>query len=312
MPLDPQAKTLLDQFAAAGAPALEHLSPTQAREVYGAIEALHGPPPPMHHVEDRAIPGPAGDIPVRIYRPRDTSPLPALVYFHGGGWVIGSLDSHDGVCRALAKEADCVVVSVDYRLAPEHRFPAAPEDAYAATCWVSAHASEVGADPVRIAVGGDSAGGNLAAVVALMARDRGAPALVFQLLIYPAVDSRFDTSSHEENAEGYFLTRGAMKWFWDHYAPGDTDRRSPYAAPLRAEHLGGLPPALVLTAEFDPLRDEGEAYARRLSEAGVAAEAIRYDGMFHGFFGLTAVIDRSREAISTTGRALRNAFAARR
>jgi acetyl esterase len=262
-------------------------------------------------VENRTIPGPDGPIPVRIYTPTGSGPHPLLVFFHGGGFVICSLDSHDGLCRALANEAACVVMSVDYRLAPEAKFPAAPEDCYAATCWAVAHAGEIGADPARVAIGGDSAGGNLTAVTALMARDRGGPALACQLLIYPVTDYAFDTGSYTENAEGYMLTRAAMRWFWGHYLDSESDGTNPLASPLRATDLSDLPPAFVITAEFDPLRDEGEAYAARLREAGVSVELVRHDGMFHGFVSMFAILDQGKQALANASQQLRSAFAAR-
>ena len=273
--------------------------------------ALAGEPESIARIENRTVPGPAGQIPVRIYTPVGTAPFPVLVYFHGGGWVIGNLDTHDGICRSLANRVGCLVVSVDYRLAPEHRFPAAPEDCYAATRWLAEHAGSLGGDKGRIAVGGDSAGGNLAAVVALMARDRGGPKLAFQLLVYPATDTDFETRSYRENSEGYFLTRADMVWFWNHYAPRDEDRRNPYAAPLRAASLRGLPPALVITAEFDPLCDDGNAYAARLREDGVPVRLSQQDGLIHGFFQMGAVIDRGRASVDEASRALKDAFATR-
>ena len=214
------------------------------------------------------IPGPDGPLGVRIYAPDAAAPLPVLVYFHGGGWVLGNLDTSDAQCRSLTNAIGCVTVSVDYRLAPEARFPAAVEDCYAATRWVADNASELGCDSKRVAVGGTSAGANLAAVVPLMARDRGHPSLAYQVLVYPITDGSMDTSSYRENAEGYFLTAGAMAWFWKHYINDDRDRSHPYAAPLNAADLSGLPPALVITAEYDPLRDEGEAYARENARGG--------------------------------------------
>jgi acetyl esterase/lipase len=310
MPLDPQVKTLLDQVAAMGAPELHTLSVAEARVALAAMAALQGEPQSVARVENRALPGPAGEIPVRIYSPAGHAPLPVLVYFHGGGWVLGNLDSHDGVCRSLANAAGCIVVSVDYRLAPEHKFPAAADDSYHATLWVAANAAAIGGDPNRVAIGGDSAGGNLTAVVALIARDRGKPALVHQLLIYPATDAAYDTASCRENAAGYFLTKDAMHWFWNHYLPSTDRGREPYASPLRAESLQGLPPALVITAEFDPLRDEGEAYAARLREAGVPVTLTRYDGMVHGFFGMGALLDQAKTAVAEAAGALRAAFAA--
>jgi acetyl esterase len=259
-------------------------------------------------MEERALPGPEGDVLVRIYWPQGEGPHPCLVYFHGGGFVIGSLDTHDGTCRTLCNGGGCVVVSVDYRMAPENPFPAAPEDCYAITRWVAENAASLDADATRLAVGGDSAGGNLAAVVALMARERQGPVLCFQLLIYPVTDCAFDTPSYSENAEGYFLTQGHMKWFWQQYLKDPSDGAHPHASPLRADDLGSLPPALCITAEFDPLRDEGEAYAARLREAGVAVTTSRYDGMFHGFFGMGLVLDRARDAVEEACAALRSAY----
>ncbi len=311
MPLDPQAKAVLDQFASMGGPQLHEMSVAQARELILGMVALGGEPESIARIENRTVPGPAGQIPVRIYTPVGTAPFPVLVYFHGGGWVIGNLDTHDGICRSLANRVGCLVVSVDYRLAPEHPFPAAPEDCYAATRWLAEHAGSLGVDKGRIAVGGDSAGGNLAAVVALMARDRGGPKLAFQLLVYPATDTDFETRSYRENSEGYFLTRADMVWFWNHYAPRDEDRRNPYAAPLRAASLRGLPPALVITAEFDPLRDDGAAYAARLREDGVPVRLSQQDGLIHGFFQMGAVIDRGRASVDEASRAVKDAFATR-
>ena len=262
-------------------------------------------------MEDRAIPGPGPEIPVRIYTPDGRGPFPLLVWFHGGGWVIGDLETADGTARRLAAQAGCVVVSVDYRLAPEARFPAAPEDCYAAAQWVAGNAGSINADPGRIAVGGDSSGGNLAAVVSLMARDRGGPPLVFQLLVYPVTSRDLDTGSYRQNGDGYVLGRDAMKWYWDLYLADDADASNPYAAPLLAKDLSGLPPALVITAEFDPLRDEGEAYAQRLQAAGVTATGSRYGGMMHGFFGMPAFLDKGGQAVAEASAALKEAFSAK-
>jgi len=308
MPLDPQAKFLLDQLTAQGGLGVEDMTPVEARK---AFEAMRMPFPgePVAGIENRSIAGPAGALPVRIYTPQAAGvPAPAVVYFHGGGWVIGSLETHDNLCRAIANRARAVVVSVDYRLAPEHRFPAAAEDCYAAAHWVAGHGAEIGVDGERIAVAGDSAGGNLAAVVALMARNLGGPALRQQTLIYPVTDADFDTRSYRDNAEGYMLTRDAMRWFWDHYVP-DTERRSDaYASPLRAEKFGELPRALVLTAEYDPLRDEGEAYGARLRDAGVSTEMSRYDGQIHGFASMLDMLDAGKRAVDQIGAALRAAL----
>jgi acetyl esterase len=308
MALDPQARKVLDQIAAIGAPDLHTLPVAQARSAMEQMVGLQGAVEAVAHVEDRPLPGPAGPIPIRVYAPEGPRPLPALVYFHGGGWVLGSLETHDALCRTLANAAGCALVSVDYRLAPEHPFPAAPEDAYAATRWIAENAGTIGIDAQRIAVGGDSAGGNLAAVVALLARERGGPRLVHQLLIYPATDAACDTASHRDNAQGYLLTTEAMAWFWNHYCPDRARRGDWRASPLRAGDLRGLPPAHVITAEFDPLRDEGEAYAARLRAAGVPVRLERYDGMIHGFVSMGAVIATGRRAIREAVAELRAAF----
>ena len=266
-------------------------------------------PIPVADVDDRTIPGPAGDLPVRVYRPADGTGNPGIVYFHGGGWTICSLQTHDQSCRRLAAETGAVVVSVDYRLAPEHKFPAAAEDAYAATRHDAAQADELGSDPTRLAVAGDSAGGNLAAVVAQMARDQGGPELVFQLLVYPVVDGTREHPSFAENGEGYFLTADQMRWYWEQYTDRPSDRTEPYASPIVADDLSGLPPAMVVTAEFDPLRDEGEAYADALEAAGVPVTAHRAPGMFHGFYALSGVLDGATEANDLAHEVLRKAFA---
>jgi len=308
MPLLPAVQLILDQVKAMGTPELETLEVPEARATMAALAVLQGEPLPVESVENRTIPGPAGAIPVRVYTPAGHGPRPILVYFHGGGWVLGSLDTHDGTSRSLATGAGCIVVSVDYRLAPEHKFPAAAEDAYAATRWVAEHAASLGGDPARIAVGGDSAGGNLTAVVSLMARDRGGPPLAFQLLIYPVTAAPSENASYRDNATGYFLTAAAMHWFWGHYTHGGADDANPYAAPLRASDLTRLPPAFVITAEYDPLRDEGEAYAKRLRDAGVAVQSKRYPGIIHGFFGMGAVIPEAQAAVDDATAALRAAW----
>lgn len=308
MPLDPQARFVLDQLAAQGGLDLTALSPADAR---AAFEKMRLPLPvePVARAEDRSIPGPAGAIPVRVYAAEGVStPAPALVYFHGGGWVIGSLESHDPFCRALANRTGAVIVSADYRLAPEARYPAAAEDCYAVTRWVAENGAGLGIDGTRLAVGGDSAGGNLAAAVALMARDRKGPALRHQLLIYPVTDADFDTTSYRDNADGYMLTREGMQWFWNHYVPDAAQRREPYAAPLRAADLAGLPPATVQTAEFDPLRDEGEAYAARLRDAGIETTLTRYDGQIHGFAAMFEIFDAGKRALEESATALRRAL----
>jgi acetyl esterase len=308
VPLDPPLAAFLDNLAAAGAKPLQELSVEEARRVVEESAAgMFGPVDAVGLVAERAIPGPNGPIRLRVYEPEGDRPFPVLVYFHGGGWVVGSLDTHDGVCRALARLTPCVVVSVDYRLAPGHRFPEPFEDAWAATAWTAEHAASIGGDPGRIAVGGDSAGGNLAAAVALRARDRGLP-LAFQLLVYPVCDYDLDTGSYLEHATGYWLTRDAMRWYWEHYLGPDGDGADPCASPLRAGELAGVAPALVITAEFDPLLDEGEAYARRLEQAGIEVTLSRYAGMIHGFFRMRAVTDRTQDALEEAAAALGAAF----
>jgi len=310
MPLDPQTKLVLAALTGAGVPDPWTLEPATFRAQVRAMRVA-APEVPIGRVESREIPGPASRIPIRIYTPleRRAGPLPVLAFFHGGGFVIGDLDSHDGTCRELANGAGCAVVAVDYRLAPEAKFPAAAEDCYAATRWIAENAGELGVDRERIAVGGDSAGGNLAAVTALLARDRRGPRLAHQLLVYPVADCAFDTRSYLENAEGYFLTREMMRWFWHHYLEKPEQAEDPYASPLRAPTLSGVAPATVITAEYDPLRDEGEAYAARLRQAGVSTSLTRYDGMIHGFFGMGAVIARAKDAVTQAAAELRKALA---
>jgi acetyl esterase len=306
--LDPQARTLLDQLETLGAPPMSEQTPEEARAGFALLAAIAGPAEEPVPTDDRSVPGPAGDIPVRIYRPRADEALPVVVYFHGGGFVIGDIATHDTTCQRLAAGVRAVVVSVDYRLAPEHHFPAAVVDCEAATAWVSAHASELGGDAARLAVAGDSAGGNLSAVVARRARDAGGPPIAFQLLVYPATDMTCALPSHAENGTGYLLDSDAIGWFLDNYLTG-ADRRQPDASPLFVDDLSGLPPAFVLTAEFDPLRDEGEAYAERMRQAGVPVETSRYDGMIHGFYGLDSIFDSAKKATAETVSALRDALA---
>ena len=296
MPLDEQTAAILKKAAAAGLPSLEDQSPDAAREQMAALSmAIRRDD--VESVSERTVPGPDGDIPVRIYHPSPGDILPVVAFFHGGGWVIGDLETHDGLCRALANRSRSCVVAVHYRLAPEHAYPAAADDCYAVTEWLSASAAEIGGDGTRLAVCGDSAGGNLAAVVALMARDRDGPSLRAQALVYPVTDYNFETSSYRKNATGYGLTRSAMRWFWNHYV-SDADRaREPYASPLRAETHARLPTAFVSTAEYDPLRDEGQAYARRLEAAGVPVELAQYDGMAHGFLRQLGILERADVAM---------------
>ena len=312
MPFTAATEVLLKARTEAGMAELHTLSAPEARVQMQRMREAMGPvePEAVARVEDRSIPGPAGEIPLRIYWPEGDGPHPLLVFFHGGGWVIGDLDSHDGSCHSLTNAARCCVVSVGYRLAPEHRYPAPAEDCFAATRWVVEHADELGADASRVAVGGDSAGGNLAAVVALMARDRGGPTLHSQILAYPVTDYGFDTASYGANGDGsYGLSDSAMRWYWDLYLSAPEDGAQPYASPLRAEDLSGLPRALVITAEYDPLRDEGEPYAQRLTAAGTTTTYTCYEGVVHGFLGQADAVTEGRQAIEQIASELASAFA---
>jgi acetyl esterase len=305
MALDINVRALLDQMKAAALPKIWELAPPAARAAM-KTRLLAGKETPIGEIRNLTIPGPAQDIALRTYTPLDAKAamLPGLVFFHGGGFVIGDLDTHDDLCRLLANGSFCRVVSVDYRLAPEHPFPAAVEDCYAATKWVAEHASEIGiAGP--IAVGGDSAGGNLAAVVAQLAKTQG-PALAFQLLIYPVTQlGGPEMPSMEENAKGYFLERESMQWFTRMYCPDAAMQADPRMSPLRAKDLSGLPPAYVATAGFDPLRDEGKAYADKLDAAGVSVTYVNYPGMIHGFFSLRGLIPKAREAVAAASAAVK-------
>jgi acetyl esterase len=280
----------------------------QARDALVQMRELAGPPEPIES-DDYSIDGPGGELRVRLYRPDAPRPLPMLVYFHGGGFVCGSLDTIDGPLRALANRSGCAIASVDYRLAPEHVFPAAFEDAVSATEWLCSEA-ELGLDPARVAVGGDSCGGGLAAAVALAARDRGGPAIAFQFLIYPMLDPDCTSASQWSFGQGFLVTRDDLRWFWDHYLATPEAGRSPWASPLLASDFVGLPPALIVTAEFDPLRDEGEAYAAALRAANVPVQLIRLEGMIHACFQMAGVIDRSQRLLETAAAALRDALTA--
>ncbi|MEO8972762.1 MAG: alpha/beta hydrolase [Ktedonobacteraceae bacterium] len=308
MPLNPQVALLIQ--AEANTPEMHTLSAEDARrQVLLSVAALEGEKEPVKSVEDRKIPGSGGSIPVRIYTPDGEGPLPILMYFHGGGWVLCNLDTHDSICRSLANLVGCIVVSVDYRLAPEHKYPAAVEDCYAATGWIAQNATALGGDSTRIAVGGDSAGGNLAAVVTLIARDENGPSLMFQLLIYPVTDYYVPgTPSYIENQEGYLLTREDMIWYFGQYLSNQDEAQDPHVSPLKAPDLSHLPPAMVITAEFDLLRDEGEAYAQRLQEAGVPVILKRYNGLIHGLFGKDDGIEQAIQAQMDAANALRGAF----
>jgi acetyl esterase len=299
MTLDPKVRELLDLSAEAPPIAtvpvdvMRGEAPSQMAALFrmGLVST------PVAAVEDRFIPGPAGDLPVRVYTPEGLGPFPLVVFFHGGGWVLGDLDTHDPFCRALCSGTGCVVISVGYRLAPEHPFPTALDDALAATRWVGEHAAEVGGDPERIALAGDSAGGNLSAVTALRIRNEGGPTLRGQLLIYAAVGYHTPpTPSYSENAEGYGLTRESAVWFWGQYLADESQAANPHAAPLLAPDLRGLPPALVITAEYDVLRDEGERYVERLRASGVPARLSRYDGVHHRFAEMIGILDQAGQA----------------
>jgi acetyl esterase len=313
MALDPQVQEVIKLVIKSGRPAYNTLSPKDARQLFRETRPASTPTPPeIDAVKNVTAEGPGGPIPLRVYRPAGVASgtaLPALVFYHGGGWVIGDLDTHDVQCRQITAEAGITVVAVDYRLAPEHKFPASVDDAWAATRWVIAHGSELGIDPRRIAVGGDSAGGNLAAVVALLARDEGnTPAIALQVLVYPVTDLAGESKSYGDFADGYLLTRDSMRWFKNHYLKSSSDADDWRASPLRAASLAGLPPALVITAGFDPLRDEGAAYAARMTEAGGLVDYICYGGMIHGFMPMGKLIDTGNRAISHVAASLRQAL----
>jgi acetyl esterase len=307
----PQVQTFLSLYDSLDVPDFSDVGPARARELF---EQLHTTDPgiEVERVEDRTVDGPAGDVPVRMYDPgTGGSNRPLLVYAHGGGWVIGSVETHDGPCRKLAATTGYPVVSVDYRLAPEHPFPAGLRDYYAALRWASDVAPEFGADPEQLVVAGDSAGGNLAAAAALHARDHDGPAIAHQLLVYPVTGDATETGAYEENADGYFLTAEQMGWFRDQYFASTIDEGNAYALPRRAADLSGLPPATVLTAGFDPLRDDGAAYADRLAEAGVPVEHRNYEAMIHGFFSMISEpvdLDRSHAVYDDVASELQTAL----
>ncbi len=308
MPLDPQLQAMRDQRERDNVPPLYTMALAEARaEDLASIRATGGEPEPVHEVTNLTIAGPGGELALRLYRPAGEGPLPALLYFFGGGWVLGTIDTADGVSRSLANASGALVVVAGYRLAPEHPFPAAIDDCYAAVRWVAGHAAEIGADPARLAVGGDSAGGNLAAAVALRAR-AGGPALAGQLLVYPNTDQLADDQSMRDSGDPFLFNRHSVAWYRRHYLTNPGDAANPLASPLRAESLAGLPPALVITAEYDPLRDQGEAYARRLAGDGVEVELSRYPGMAHGFFTMAGTVDASGAAIAQAASRLRAWF----
>jgi len=314
MTINPDAAKVVELIIASGRPPYPTIGHVAAREIFVASRAILQPDPsPVAEVRDLTARGPAGPIPLRLYRGEgadSNSPQPALIYYHGGGWVLGNLDSHDSVCRDIANAAQCTVISVDYRLAPEAKFPAAADDAIAAAQWIHDNAADLGIDRSRLAVGGDSAGGNLSAVVALHARDNGGPKLKLQVLIYPSVDLSSVYPSYEEHAEQLPLTRATMDWFVDLYLRGrEQDAKDWRASPLHAASLVGLPPAFVITAAMDPLRDEGEAFARALLAAGVPVEVKRFDGQIHGFLTMGRIVKDSQVAIADIATELRKAFA---
>jgi len=307
--LDPEIQSIVDQMAAAPGPP-GHLVPVdQARAANDHDAAImSGPGEEVAEVREITVPGPGGPIPVRVFRPAGEGPLPLVAYAHGGGWVIGSLDGFDPLCRALANASGALIASIGYRLAPEHPFPAGLDDVRAAVPWLAENARELGGDPDRLAIAGDSAGANLATVTARRLRDEGGPPLRFQALVYPVCDSGLDTPSYRESGDGFGLTALGMQRYWELYLDG-ADGRRPDASPLQAEDLAGLPPAFVLTVDHDVLRDEGEAYARALEAAGVPVELRRYDGAIHGFFRWMAKSQLSRQAVAEVGGALREALA---
>lgn len=311
--LDKEAEAYLAAVKAANRPDYSTMTPEEARKLYKDTRGAVTPEPPeMSEVDNIAAPGPHGPIPLRYYRPADIDKkelLPVLVYYHGGGWVLGDLDTHDVVCRTLSTEARCAVVSVDYRMGPECKFPMAVDDAYAAAKWAAEEAKFLRVDADRLAVGGDSAGGNLAAAVCLMARGlENVPKIAYQLLIYPATDMHMDTASHVKFAEGHLLTRSSMDWFQQQYLNGAADREDWRASPLRAKNLKGLPPAYVMVAGNDPLRDEGEAYAMAMKKAGVPVAFREFEGQIHGFVTLGKVVPQAGQALAEMGVALKLAF----
>ena len=310
MALDLQAKGFLDASAEQGAKDFSEMTVLEARSLNAGFPDIQGDAEEVASVRDLLVRGSAGMLPARVYHPAPGETLPVLVYFHGGGWVIGSIDVVDRMARTLANSGRCVVVTVGYRVSPETKFPGPVEDCYEATSWVAEHVAELGGDPNWIAVGGDSAGANMAAAVALMARDRKGPSLAFQLLIYPTVATAKGTTfaSYETNGYDYMTTKASMEWFYEHYLADPADAENPYAVPLRAKDFSGLPPAHVLTAEYDPLHDEGVAYADALAKAGVPTTTSNYEGAIHGFIWMAGVIDMGKTALNDLGKVLREAY----
>jgi acetyl esterase len=312
MPIDPVLKAFLDQVASAGGPKTWEMQPREAREAFAGLLQLAGPKDiPIGKIANIAIPATRGEIAARSYAPvaASSEPLPTLVYFHGGGWVIGSIETHDGLCRMIANGSGCRVISVEYGLAPENKFPGPVEDAMSAIEWIEKNAAQLGVDANRLAVGGDSAGGNLAAVVAQIAKAKGGPKIAFQMLLFPVTQIGDETTSLREYAEGYFLERKTLDWFYAHYLPVDADRNDPRISPLHAEDVSGLPPAYVMLGGFDPLHDEGMAYAEKLRAAGVSAAVVDYPDMVHVFIYLQAILPQAAEALNAAAKALKTALA---
>ncbi|OLO37847.1 lipase [Alkalihalophilus pseudofirmus] len=315
MTLQPQVKNLLDQISAAqadGAPGIEEMSVQENRDgLLAFYSGVIGEPQEVAKVENIRIPVDGSEIGLRLYTPKGDGPFPVFVYYHGGGWVLGDLEVVDPLLRSLTNSTECLVVSVDYRLAPENKYPIPAEDCYAATKWVAENIAKYNGDPSRIAVGGDSAGGNLAAVVPLMAKDRGGPSIAYQVLLYPVTDFSFNTQSYIDNGKGYYLEKPAMSWFAEQYLNNETEKSDPYVSPLLAKDLSGLPPALVITAEYDVLRDEGEAYAQRLKAAGVPVETTRYNGQIHGFLWMPVIMDDAKRGVEQIGNAIKKQFSSK-
>jgi acetyl esterase len=307
MPLDPIVKGFLDQMKAMGGPKMSEAGAVAGREQFNALMQLVGPRDvPVGRIENKTVPTPAGGVPIRVYTPvaAGADPMPALVYFHGGGFVIGNIESHDGLCRMLANEGGLRVVSVDYRLAPEHKFPAAFDDGFAALAWVAANAAEIGVDANRIAVGGDSAGGALAAQVAQAAKARGGIALAAQMLLFPVTQIGAQTASLKEFAVGYFLEKETLDWFYTSYVPAGADTNDPRLSPLRSKDVSGLPPAFIMLGGFDPLHDEGMQYADKLRAAGVKVTIADYGDMIHCFVYLQSVLPQARDALAGAAKAV--------
>lgn len=308
MPLDPQAEAFLKEMTDSGAQPVESMTPPEARLAVLPFKQLGGAPEEVASIEHRFIPGPTSDLPVWIYRPDNEAarPQPGLIYFHGSGWVVANIDVADTFSRSLANRTGCVVAAVNYQKAPEHKFPIPFDDCYGATRWVFDNASDLGLDPARIGVIGDSAGGNLAAAVTLRARDEHGPKLAYQVLVYPAVEYGWDTPSAIAHAEGYLIQRASLEYFWNHYVHSPNDGKNPYCSPLAAEHHSGLPPALIACAEFDPLCDDGRKYAAKLEAAGVPVKFRLYNGMIHGFMWMAGIFDQSRALLDDIGREVRS------